>query len=284
MPTSSRVWLPRSLRTASLIAAELHRAGEAVDQRDAVEEEAGGEGAEQEVLERRLLAQQPPATGQPAEQVEREREHLERHEHREQVVGRGEQHHAEDREHHQREDLGVVEAGRRGLPLRLGAGQRGRLAGEGRDPALEPALGEEQHAAEREDQDDAPQEDGRAVQGERALHRQVAAGHAVTERGEVAADHDGADQGGQQRDHGQHGLGEVAGGAREEGLQHDPEARGAEDEEQRPELGVLDGGLGELHQLPSSPVVGTVGSSGDTPTSASVESTVGLITSSSGIG
>ena len=92
--------------------------GVAVDQRDAVEEEAGREGAEQEVLQRRLLAEQPAAAGQPAQQVERQREHLERHEHRQQVVGRREQHHAADREHHQREDLGVLEAPGRRLAAR----------------------------------------------------------------------------------------------------------------------------------------------------------------------
>ena len=87
MPMSSSVWLPASLTHGLVDRAEVHRAGVAVDQRDAVEEEAGGEGAEQEVLHRGFLAEQAPATGQATEQVEREREHLERHEHREQVTG-----------------------------------------------------------------------------------------------------------------------------------------------------------------------------------------------------
>ena len=103
-----------------------HRAGVAVEQRDAVEEERRGERAEQEVLQRRLLAEQPAAAGQPAEQVERQREHLERDEHREQVVGRREQQHAADREQQQREDLGLLEAGAVTPPLVLGARQRGR--------------------------------------------------------------------------------------------------------------------------------------------------------------
>jgi hypothetical protein len=71
---------------------------------------------------------------------------------RQQVVGRREQHHADDREQQQRVDLGVLEAGVEPA-LGLGAGQRGGLAGERRDPALELPLGEEQHAAEREEQD-----------------------------------------------------------------------------------------------------------------------------------
>ena len=159
---TSSVWLPASLATASLMRAEVHRAGVAVDQRDAVEEEAGGEGAEQEVLHRGLLAEQAPAAGQAAEQVEREREHLERDEHREQVAGRREQHHAADREQQQRVDLGVVEA-RGGLALGLGAGQRGGLAGERRD--ARPRPGARRRAGRRRGRrpGQAPQEHGRAV-------------------------------------------------------------------------------------------------------------------------
>ena len=125
--------------------AEVHRAGVAVDQRDAVEEEAGGEGAEQEVLHRRFLAEQAPAAGQAAEQVEREREHLERHEHREQVAGGGEEHHPADREQQQRVDLGVVEAG--GLALGLGA-RAARPPGR-RTPTRRPRRGARRRAARR---------------------------------------------------------------------------------------------------------------------------------------
>ena len=100
---------------------EVHRAGVAVDQGDAVEEEAGGERAEQEVLHRGFLAEQAPATGQATEQVERQREHLERHEHREQVAGGREQHHPADREQQQRVDLGVVETRRTGARTRCRA-------------------------------------------------------------------------------------------------------------------------------------------------------------------
>ena len=95
-------------------------------------------------------AEQPATAGQPAEQVERQRQDLERHEHREQVVGRREQHHAADREHHQREDLGVLEALRGRLALGRRAGQRRGLAGERGDAALEVPLGEQQHADQRE--------------------------------------------------------------------------------------------------------------------------------------
>ena len=88
-----------------------HRAGEAVEQRDAEQEERRGERAEQEVLQRRLLREQPTAPGQPAQQVQRQREHLERDEHRQQVAGGGEDQHAADREQQQRVDLGLHQPG-----------------------------------------------------------------------------------------------------------------------------------------------------------------------------
>ena len=268
---------------------ELHRAGEAVDQGDAVEEEAGREGAEQEVLERRLLAQQPPAPGQPAEQVERQREDLERDEHRQQVVGRREQHHAADGEHQERVDLGVVEAGGRGLALGLGARQRSGLTGERGDPALEVPLGEEQHSPDREDQDQAPQEDGGTVDDDRAAGGDQPARLTVPEHLQPVGDHDGADQGGDQAGDGQDALREVATPARQERLDQHAGAGDTEHQEQRPQLGVLDLRLDELvHWWPSSaescPPVGTTGASSVTPTCWSVSSTLGLITSSSGIG
>ena len=84
-----------------------HRAGVAVEQREAVEEERRRERAEQEVLDRRLLREQPASAGQPAHQVQRQAEHLERDEHRQQVVGRDEGHHPAEREQRERDDLGL---------------------------------------------------------------------------------------------------------------------------------------------------------------------------------
>ena len=255
MPISSSGWLPTSLRTASLIAGELHRAGVAVDQRDAVEEEAGGEGAEQEVLERRLLAEQPAAAGQAAEQVERQREHLERHEHGEQVVGGREQHHPADREHQQRVDLGVVEAAGRRLALGLGARQRRGLAGERRHPALEVPLGEQQHAADGEEQDQAPQEQGRAVDRDRALGGDQAAGRAVAERpSRSAATMTDADERRRPGRPGRARSGRGSAAARGRNASTStPTHATPKTSEQRPQLGVLDGRLDELdHCWPSS--------------------------------
>ena len=67
--------------------AQADAAGGPVDQRQAVEEEGRGEGAEEEVLDRRLLREQAAPAGQPADQVQRQAEHLERDEHDQQVVG-----------------------------------------------------------------------------------------------------------------------------------------------------------------------------------------------------
>ena len=80
----------------------------------------------------------------------------------------------DDREHHQREDLGVLEALGRRLALGLGAGQRRGLAGEGGDAALEVPLGEEQHAEDGEHQDQQPAEQRRAVDGQGALGHDLA--------------------------------------------------------------------------------------------------------------
>ena len=69
------------------------RAGGAVDERDAVEQERRGERAEQEVLQRGLAGVQP-LLEEPGQHVERQRHELEGQEHHDQVVGRGQQHHA----------------------------------------------------------------------------------------------------------------------------------------------------------------------------------------------
>src|SRR3712207_8276471 len=62
-----------------------------------------------------------------SQEVEREGEDLERDEHRQQVAGRGEEHHADDREERQREDLARGQAGP----------QRGGLVGRARDRSEE---------------------------------------------------------------------------------------------------------------------------------------------------
>ncbi len=273
---SSRLELPDVVAHGLVDRGEVHGPGVAVEQRRAVEEEARGEGAEQEVLERGLLAQQATATGEAAQQVEREREHLEADEHRQQVVGRGEQHHPEDREHHERVDLGVLAVGRDRRGLRVGAGHRGRLAGEGRDASVEVALGEQQHAGDRQRQHESPDEQARSVDGNRPAHREDTARGALVVRLDVTSHEHDADQGADETEEGHRDLGGVAHRARREGLDDDSEAGDAEDRQQGPELEVLDARLHELGHWgpPSWPM----------PTLASESWTNGLMTSSSGIG
>ncbi len=212
----------------------------------------------------------------PAQQVERQRQDLEGDEHRQQVVGRREEHHAEDREHHQRVDLGVLAVGRDRGGLRVRPRHGGGLAGERRHPAVEVPLGEEQHAGDGQREDQAPEEQARPVDRDRPADGEHAARGAVVVRLHLLRDQHHADEGEHEATEGQHDLGGVADGAREERLDDDPEAGDTEDGQQRPELEVLDAGLHELGHWgpPSWPM----------PTLASDSWTNGLMTSSSGIG
>ena len=206
-----------------------HRAGVAVEQRHAVQEERRGERAEQEVLQRRLLREEPPATREAAQQVERQREHLERDEHRQQVVGRREHQHAADREHQQREDLGLGDAGGRQRALVLGARQ-GRAGRGERAAGVQCLLGRRQQAGQREQQDRALQELRRAVDGDGALRddRDVAGGqHERDERPD-------------QPRRGQTELHLVAPQARHEGLDQHADHRDTEDDQHRSEQPVVD--------------------------------------------
>src|SRR2546422_11114345 len=73
--------------------AEARRPGRAVYECDAVQQEAGGEGAEQEVLERRLGPCRALAVDS-REHVDRHRQQLEPEEDNDQVVAASRQHHA----------------------------------------------------------------------------------------------------------------------------------------------------------------------------------------------
>ncbi len=152
-------------------------AGVAVEQRDAVEEECRREGAEQKVFQGGFLGQQPPAAGQPTHQVQRQREHFQRNEHRQQVVGGGEDHHAGDGEHGQREHLGLHQCGLGGDLLRDAARHRRRVGGERvqtRCASLgfggHPSFRDQQDAQHADQQDGALQEQRGRVDGDGADH------------------------------------------------------------------------------------------------------------------
>ena len=89
----------------------------AVQQRHTEQEERRTERAEQEVLQRGLLAQPTAAPRHPGEQVQRQGEDLQGDEQRQQVVGGREQQHPEQREQDQREDFGVFAVLAFGFPL-----------------------------------------------------------------------------------------------------------------------------------------------------------------------
>ena len=95
------------------------RAGGAVDEGDAVEEDRRGEGAEDEVLHGRL-ARLGPAAVEAGQHVQGDREDLEAEEDHDQVVGRGHEHGARRREQGQHVELGPVEA----LPPQVAVGDQ----------------------------------------------------------------------------------------------------------------------------------------------------------------
>ena len=88
---------------------ELGVAGLAVDQRHAEEQEARGEAAEQQVLQRRLLRARLVAA-EAAEDVQRDREQLDRQEDDHQAARAGEEHHPGGGGEDQRVVLAVVQA------------------------------------------------------------------------------------------------------------------------------------------------------------------------------
>ena len=216
---------------------QVHRARVPVQHGHAEQEERGRERAQQEVLDRRLLRQQAAAPGEPAQQVQRQGQDLQRDEHGEQVVGGGEQQHAADREQGERVDLGVADAGQQPLAFLGAAGHRGRLGGERAHVVR--GLGDEHHADEREDQDRAPDEQGRPVHPDRALGGDVARA-AVGEQVGRGGDHD--------RDHERRGqpaererdAGSPGAGPGHERLDQHADHGHPEDQQHRQQLAVLD--------------------------------------------
>ena len=130
-----------------------------------------GEGVEQEVLERGLLAEQPASACQAAEQVERQREYLERHEQGQQVAGGREEHHADDGEQEQRVDLGRSSYAPSARRPRCRAGHGARRANAERTPRRRSAKSNQRRA---KTQDEAPEEHARAVDGDAPFGRDAA--------------------------------------------------------------------------------------------------------------
>ena len=112
--------------------------------------------------------EQPAPAGHPADQVQRQAEHLERDEHDQQVVRGDEQHHAADGERRQRVDLGLHPLRREQLAVARAAGRNGGRRHERRAGRVEGPLGEQQDRQRAEPGDRRLQEQPGAVDGERA--------------------------------------------------------------------------------------------------------------------
>ena len=205
---------------------EAQSAGVAVQQRHAVEEERRRERPQQKVFQRRLLGEQSPVPGQAAHQVQRQREHLERDEHGEQIVGGRKQHHAADGEHGQREHLGLGDPGLDGCLFGEAARNRGCLRGERVQSRCDPprrtrtvrigfaaTFGDQQHADDREPHDGALQQQRGPVDGDRSHGGQLSG--AGTD-GAVVAHH--GDESRDQPDQGERDLDAVPAPVRCEGL------------------------------------------------------------------
>ena len=160
---------PAEAVSALAMPAEVDGAREAVEQRGAVQEERRGERAEQEVLERRLLREQPTSTGQARQQVQRQREHLERDEHREQVGGCREEQHAADANRNSGHTSVWNQPSRVNSCSSSEPGQRRGARREGVARRVDLALGHDERRDEGEHQDRALHEQRRAVDGDRAL-------------------------------------------------------------------------------------------------------------------
>ena len=145
----------------------------AVEHGDAVQEERGGESTEQEVLDRRLLTQQPPPSGEAAHEIERQRQDLEGDKEHQQIVRRGEQHHAGDGKHEQRKHFGLRTAGGDARPFLRRAGHGGGLSDQRSAAGLRRAIGEQQHARDGDDGDRALDEQRRAIDGDSAGRRDL---------------------------------------------------------------------------------------------------------------
>ena len=254
---------------------EVDLPGVPVDHRDAEQEERRGERAEQEVLQRRLLGQQPAPPGQPAHQVQRQREDLQCHEHGQQVVRRDEQHHAAEGEQQQRVHLG---AGVAALGLdAVGLGTGGHRGHRDERPArFQRPLGDQQQ------RHDPEHGEGTFEEQRRTVHRDRTAGRQLPRMRHP----DHHDERGDQRDQRQPELHRVPAPPPGERLDQYPDRGGAEQDQHGRQRHIVD--LRQLERLLRKdhlpPPCATVGFGSALPICENVACTAGLTTSSTGFG
>jgi hypothetical protein len=226
---------------------EAQRAGVAINHRRTVEEERGRKCAQQKVFECGFLRQQPTPPCQPAHQVQRQRQHLERDEHCQQVVGGREQQHAADGEHRQRKHLGLHYSGLGSQLFGHAARDRRRLRGERVQSAAaglrirwSTPLGDEQDTEHADEQNRALQEQRRRVDGDSAQHRGVS-GLPVQISGEHDHRHERRDQPAEAEDE----LSGVPLPAGQEGLDENTDDSHPQDDQHGGEQAVFDAGSGQ---------------------------------------
>ncbi len=245
-------------------------------------------------------------TGQPTDQVQRQRQDFQRDEHGQQVVGGGEHHHAADRQHHQREEFGLGGSGPLRFALGVAARNRGGLRGKGIQPAADchghlragglygaflggRAFRHEDDCQHRDQQHGALQEQRHWVDGYRAQHRGATRPNRL---GHKEQRDEGRDQTAKCQCH----LRAVPKPSRHERFDEDADHGDPEDDEHRGQQKVLDAGSGEGHRCGPSAGAGaaletgrvtglvTLGAGSCWPMVVMVFATAGLIRSNTGLG
>ena len=175
--------------------------------------------------------------------VQRQGDHLQDDEQRDEVAAGPEEHHAAQREQGQGEDLGRGPPGQEGLCLLRAAGPVGGLGREG--PVADGgAVGHHHDGQQPDEQEDALGGDGEGILGQARGHtgaRQEALGELELgqSRGggpgglDLAPAQEQEGPGGQDGQEAQRGLDGQAGGTGDEGLHEDTQDTGAQDDEDR---------------------------------------------------
>ena len=235
-PSSSRSGCRRRCGPALLISEKPIRMAEAVGQATPWMREAGGEGAEHEALQRGLLAQEPPAAGEPAQQVRGSDSTSSATKRVSRSLAAGKSSMPPTANMRQRVDLGVLQTA--GDASRS-ASVPGRAAACRRTPRPRPRAGARRRAGRRpaRRRQDAPEEDRRAVDHDRALDADRAGDAVPRTSRSVATQIVPASATRQGLPRAPSGPGSAAHAGRTPSTRT-PDARDSEDHEQRPELAV----------------------------------------------
>ena len=205
---------------------DAQRVGETEEERRAHQHEARGEGTQHEVLEGRLVGQLTATTRGRGHDVQGQRHDLKGHEERHEVVRRGEDHHAAQREQGQREHLGALVA----LALRQLLGSRVRAI---RGLTGERAVTDGRAVGHHQDGEEADDDEHRlGADRQRVLDVLPQRGRCGHDGSPAQREHDAGTGGGQDRQADHDGTASLRRG---ESLNEDAEDRAAEHDEDRRE-------------------------------------------------